>query len=777
MKFLERPELRDFNFQRLFLAPFEIIMANATSLETRELVLRCVENLVLARVANIRSGWKTIWGVLRVAAETYVPGSEDRVVLLGFQIARAVLERHFESIVDVFVDAVECLLAFSVCGCEEVERQMEERLALTQLGVDSIGLLRNVCVEKLASGEVIEPLTARENAGSLSATNAPAAAAAAAAAAKQAARVGFKKVKVLAEDPTAEPAGAPASPSKRASIRYQKQESVRSLEEEVAELSPRAKVLSPSSRSSPRRRASSVEAVEGEQQQLVDGEALYNDSAAHTRMWWPVLTALSTLAADRRIDVRLAALAALFDALETHGTKFSAGLWALVFKGVLIPLLDELRHLEVVVEKGAHSLPKLPLPARSDSSRMPPYTAGKTTATLCLERLLECFGLFYDIVGFLPEVLFLLGKCMDAGDAEEQLAAASARALEVMLVTHGRKFPEDVWGLISDELRSVMKRAEPTWVFFVLPPDEDSGDVLPPPAPIDLNGDSPSKTKALELPPTRSPAKGSLAMSMVSPRQPSFLSMYPGVVATLGFTFITSFPPKIITVEEVEAQRVPSRTHLAVLLALQRVVGNVLASRRKRHLSLSAGHARSLLVSLRESFTFARKVNDAVPLRRYLQRVGWRYGMTVPSSSELPSLLPQEVLGKQQYLHVLFSALRRNVSSDEIAPTDEQDEARKYMARLAQETLEEYLAWTGIAPQHIEETQVPADAQQRVESFTPVMVAMLREMAEFDSAELQRHMTWLYPLLTDLVMVQNAEVRVALSSVFSRAMRQLLPPM
>lgn len=76
----------------------------------------------------------------------------------------------------------------------------------------------------------------------------------------------------------------------------------------------------------------------------------YNDSAAHTRMWWPVLTALSTLAADRRLDVRLAALEALFDALETHGTKFSSGLWGLIFKGVLIPLLDELRHLEVVVE-------------------------------------------------------------------------------------------------------------------------------------------------------------------------------------------------------------------------------------------------------------------------------------------------------------------------------------------------------------------------------------------------------------------------------------------
>ncbi|KAL4164161.1 hypothetical protein KRP22_004781 [Phytophthora ramorum] len=795
MKFLERAELRDFNFQRLFLAPFEVIMANATSLETRELVLRCVENLVLARVANIRSGWKTIWGVLRVAAETYAPGSEDRVVLLGFQVARGVLERHFDCIVDVFVDAVECLLAFAVCGCEEVERQMEERLALTQLGVDSIGLLRSVCMEKLATGEVIEPLTARETAGSLSAASAPAAAAAAAAAAKQAARVGFKKVKVIAEDPSGESsAGAnegPASvqsPSKRASVRYQKQESVRSLEEEVAELSPRTKLPSSSSQLSPRRRTGSVEAVEAENHDV--GETAYNDSAAHTRMWWPVLTALSTLAADRRLDVRLAALEALFDALETHGKKFSAGLWGLIFKGVLIPLLDELRHLEVVVEKGAHMLPKLPLPTRSASTRMPPYVAGKTTATLCLERLLECFGLFYDIVGFLPEVLFLLGKCMDAGDAEEQLAAASARALEVMLVTHGHKFPEDVWGIIADELRSVMKRAEPTWVFFALPPEDDRERTLVSETQIEASAESPTKNGSpsksaspskqnaqMVLPPPLSAAPDSAASLLTSPRQPSLLSMYPGVVATLGFTFTANFPPKVISVAEVEAQRVPSRTHLAVLLALQRVAGNVLASRRKQQLSLSVGHARSLLACLRESFMFARKVNDAVPVRRYLQRVGWRYGMTVPSSSELPSLLPQEVLGKQQYLHVLFSALTRSVNNAEIAPIGEQDEARKYMARLVQETLQEYLAWTGAAAQHSEEPCVPADAQQRVESFTPLMVATLRELAEFDGAELQRHMVWLYPLLTDLVKVPNAEVRIALSSVFSKAVRQLLPPM
>ncbi|CAH0520213.1 unnamed protein product [Peronospora belbahrii] len=446
VKFLERAELRDFNFQRLFLAPFR-------------------------------------------TAETYAPGSENRVVLLGFQIARGVLERHFDCIVDVFVDAVECLLAFAVCGCEEVEHQMEEQISLTQLGIDSIGLLRSVCIEKLATGEVIEPLAARETARSFLAASASAA--------KQTIRVG----------------AAPEA------------ESMRSLEREMAKLSS-PKVLTSAAASLPTYQGADAVAAE-EPEYLVSSETVYNDSAAHMRVWWPVLSALYTLAADRRLDVRLAAQEALFDALETHGTKFSSSLWMVIFKDVLIPLLDELRHLEVVVNKGAHMSPKLTLPPTLNlSSRMPHYSAGKTTATLCLERLLECFGLFYDIVGFLPDVLFLLGKCMDA-DADEQLAAASPRALEVMLVTYGHKISEGVWGLIIDELRNVMKRAEPTWIFFALPREN----VTEPH--IDSVDQSPPKLNAVP------------ASDLMSPQQPSLLGMYPGVVAILGFTFVASFPPKV----------------------------------------------------------------------------------------------------------------------------------------------------------------------------------------------------------------------------------------
>lgn len=679
MKFLEREELKDFNFQRLFLTPFEVIMANAISMEIRELVLRCIENMILARVVNIKSGWKTIWGVLRVAAETYDPSTgggdqPDRVVQLGFQISKRIFEQHFDRIIEVFVDAVECLLAFAVCGCEEVEKNMPEQLALTQLSIDSIAILQNVCMNKLAAGQVIEKLFVE---GSV------------------AKRVGFKAKKKTNGTASEAPVDGEQTTTIRA--RYHKQESSRSLEEEIAAQTPP---------SSPRRRSSSYvppAAIINENEEA-SPVTIYNDSSAHTRMWWPVLTALSTLAADRRIDVRLAALYALYDSLDTHGRQFSTGLWSLIFKGVLIPLLDELRHLEVYVERGSRPQPKI---FARDAAK-------KATSTLCLERLLECFGRYYDIVGFLPEVLFLLGKCMDTSDNEEELAYASAAALEQMLVVHGHKFPDDVWGLIADELRSVMTRAEPTWVFFALPP--------PPPRP--------------ESPPVSPSVPGAAVNGLLSPRgPPSLISMYPGVMAALQFTFTKSYPPKVVTDEEVNAQQFPARTHLAVMLALQNVMGNVLSSRFSRQLALSEGHVSSLTACLRDSFAFARKVNDAHAVREYFQTAGWQYGKA--AASDLPSLLPQEVQGKVAYANVLFSLITAPSGS---VNDKQRDVARRQMTQLVKQTMDEYLLWSteGDAPR-------PADAAQRTAHYNSLIVGILTQFATFEAPEVRYVTSYAWP--------------------------------
>jgi brefeldin A-inhibited guanine nucleotide-exchange protein len=68
MRFMEIEELPGFKFQKDFLKPFEHIMANSNTVTVKDMVLRCLIQMIQARGHNIRSGWKTMFGVFTVAA-------------------------------------------------------------------------------------------------------------------------------------------------------------------------------------------------------------------------------------------------------------------------------------------------------------------------------------------------------------------------------------------------------------------------------------------------------------------------------------------------------------------------------------------------------------------------------------------------------------------------------------------------------------------------------------------------------------------------------------
>ncbi|RVX12327.1 Brefeldin A-inhibited guanine nucleotide-exchange protein 1 [Vitis vinifera] len=61
MKFLEREELANYNFQNEFLRPFVIVMQKSNSTEIKELIVRCISQMVLSRVNNVKSGWKSVF--------------------------------------------------------------------------------------------------------------------------------------------------------------------------------------------------------------------------------------------------------------------------------------------------------------------------------------------------------------------------------------------------------------------------------------------------------------------------------------------------------------------------------------------------------------------------------------------------------------------------------------------------------------------------------------------------------------------------------------------
>lgn len=66
MKFLEREELANYNFQNEFMKPFVIVMRKSSAVEIRELIIRCVSQMVLSRVNNVKSGWKSMFMVLNL---------------------------------------------------------------------------------------------------------------------------------------------------------------------------------------------------------------------------------------------------------------------------------------------------------------------------------------------------------------------------------------------------------------------------------------------------------------------------------------------------------------------------------------------------------------------------------------------------------------------------------------------------------------------------------------------------------------------------------------
>lgn len=89
MKFLEREELANYNFQNEFLRPFVIIMQKSSCTEIKELIVRCISQMVLSRVGNVKSGWKSVFMVsckfiyIRKIILGFKSLHRDEIILVG----------------------------------------------------------------------------------------------------------------------------------------------------------------------------------------------------------------------------------------------------------------------------------------------------------------------------------------------------------------------------------------------------------------------------------------------------------------------------------------------------------------------------------------------------------------------------------------------------------------------------------------------------------------------------------------------------------------------
>ncbi|KAJ3290032.1 guanine nucleotide exchange protein for ADP-robosylation factor [Borealophlyctis nickersoniae] len=110
MKFLELEELPNFKFQKDFLRPFETVIGTNPDPKIKDMVLACLQQMFQAKGKSIKSGWKAMFGAFTKAAKE----GHEPIVLLAFDIVKAIYKNNFESVVanQTFPDFISCLVEF-----------------------------------------------------------------------------------------------------------------------------------------------------------------------------------------------------------------------------------------------------------------------------------------------------------------------------------------------------------------------------------------------------------------------------------------------------------------------------------------------------------------------------------------------------------------------------------------------------------------------------------------------------------------------------------------
>mmetsp|Transcript_410 Transcript_410/g.501 ORF Transcript_410/g.501 Transcript_410/m.501 type:complete len:1858 (-) Transcript_410:37-5610(-) len=155
VKFLEKDELAGFSFQLQFMVPFVNMMSKSKSDDLRDLVLRCIENIVLAKSRYLKSGWRCVLNVLTIGGDR---SSSKEVNNLAFSILQRIVKDHLHAIDVYFLELVACLVAFASNG-NETTGLSENALTLLESAFNEVLLLPPG--ETMTDGEVpsSEPVT------------------------------------------------------------------------------------------------------------------------------------------------------------------------------------------------------------------------------------------------------------------------------------------------------------------------------------------------------------------------------------------------------------------------------------------------------------------------------------------------------------------------------------------------------------------------------------------------------------------------------------------
>ena len=162
---------------------------------------------------------------------------------------------------------------------------------------------------------------------------------------------------------------------------------------------------------------------------------VFTDREEHVRLWFPVLTGLGGLSSDNSADLRSAALAALFGTLMHYGHHFSPQLWSIVSHGVLLPLFEDVHHLEELGDTG--------------------WLLSQLSPAIDYMTQL-CVAFMPEVEPTLADFLKILGAFIGQ---DEDMAEMGISAIKRLVTETGSKFTSDTWSKVPCVFVAANRRA------------------------------------------------------------------------------------------------------------------------------------------------------------------------------------------------------------------------------------------------------------------------------------------------------------------------------
>jgi len=166
----------------------------------------------------------------------------------------------------------------------------------------------------------------------------------------------------------------------------------------------------------------------------------FTDAQDGTTLWWPILTGLSKLINDERVLIRAKALEVLFQKIfRVYGGQFSTDLWKLIFKGVIVPIFDDIQHTKDVDQ----------------------HTEWITTSChKALSLLVEVFAQYFDTVhsALLVSLLTLLMSCVRK--ESERLSNIGHECILQLVMECWERFDISHWERIASTYDALFKKTD-----------------------------------------------------------------------------------------------------------------------------------------------------------------------------------------------------------------------------------------------------------------------------------------------------------------------------